>query len=861
MFQQAMEQSSCTEDRIQHLLERCLYHLNLNSPDRHIWRAGLCISRWCLEELVKRDPHNFLIVLQKILRKTEEVLEQSHHELVVPLTLLFSSALLRIPYMPPECNMLQEAYRLFHRFLSWPEPCSSASKRLLSIIQQELRAPGISFQRMLRTEQDIPHDNTHSKSIVVLLLNPDEDIPPEVQLASEQLSKACSSPRDIAITLILHSFQAVLGAKHDLQAVHTALEEKPTEELQQLLKAITDRMETAASAGDHRTAREGLIQSMERISESLAAPAAGTDRTERDFETFEVTSPRCHMCLWEDESFDFLSGILASDYCPDCPVESFLKAAAADEEDHIDTSMDEEDELDSNTVEVQSYRISSASSSSRDSTLSSHSLSSSWSVPSASSGVESDCGDDPTPEDSDKPSQPEPRKKPKKKSKSLLGIERFALLFKTPISPSMTRRAQSMGFFDINKDSQRSGLQLNAQKSVTRPARSPHPPTPPTEPLSSQRNLCVRRRPILSCSEDSLSEVPTLVKVVMFGGDREVGRLARAYCDLQQKESRCPLLTKMCKLQFYFVPTKRRTDRHSETALSKPTGSVESDVPTGEEGSTDVCQMLGMMDPWYERNVVSLLSLSSEVLCQVAPKEDRVSRNKTERLALLADMVLYYCRHAEQPLLMQLYQVELTLAGGERRREVFIHSLELGHTAGTRALKSMGAAGKRFGIDEEREAVPLTLSVTYNKVAMSRRTQRVHREVVCTSINLYKTCQEADLLDLKDGLHMTMTEVLKRQCSKSKKSFNQLILISKAKVVNVQVIAGNDGTTFTVCLDQDEKKFIQGVTRCEVSLCCKSGAGSDWTSYKPFPGQVQPVEPTYCSLLCLPITCFSASCP
>lgn len=41
----------------------------------------------------------------------------------------------------------------------------------------------------------------------------------------------------------------------------------------------------------------------------------------------------------------------------------------------------------------------------------------------------------------------------------------------------------------------------------------------------------------------------------------------------------------------------------------------------------------------------------------------------------------------------------------------------------------------------------------------------------------------------------------------------QLILISKAKVVNVQVIAGNDGTTFTVCLDQDEKKFIQGVTR------------------------------------------------
>lgn len=33
---------------------------------------------------------------------------------------------------------------------------------------------------------------------------------------------------------------------------------------------------------------------------------------------------------------------------------------------------------------------------------------------------------------------------------------------------------------------------------------------------------------------------------------------------------------------------------------------------------------------------------------------------------------------------------QLTLAGGERRKEVFIHSLELGHTAGTRAVKAMG---------------------------------------------------------------------------------------------------------------------------------------------------------------------------
>uniref|UniRef100_A0A8C9XQ04 Phosphoinositide 3-kinase regulatory subunit 5 n=1 Tax=Sander lucioperca TaxID=283035 RepID=A0A8C9XQ04_SANLU len=131
---------SCTEDRIQHVLERCLCGLGLDTPDKQLWNAGLCVNRWCLEELVKRDPHNFLILLQKILRKTKEVLEQCQYELVVPLTLLFSSTLLKAPHVAPE--VLQEAHQLFHSFLAWPEPCSSASKRLLNIIQQELRAPG-----------------------------------------------------------------------------------------------------------------------------------------------------------------------------------------------------------------------------------------------------------------------------------------------------------------------------------------------------------------------------------------------------------------------------------------------------------------------------------------------------------------------------------------------------------------------------------------------------------------------------------------------------------------------------------------------------------------------------------------------
>lgn len=41
----------------------------------------------------------------------------------------------------------------------------------------------------------------------------------------------------------------------------------------------------------------------------------------------------------------------------------------------------------------------------------------------------------------------------------------------------------------------------------------------------------------------------------------------------------------------------------------------------------------------------------------------------------------------------------------------------------------------------------------------------------------------------------------------------QHISISEVKVDKVQVVSAEEGTTFDVCLDQDEKKFIQSVTR------------------------------------------------
>ncbi|NXB59961.1 PIRK5 kinase, partial [Struthidea cinerea] len=374
--------------------------------------------------------------------------------------------------------------------------------------------------------------------------------------------------------------------------------------------------------------------------------------------------------------------------------------------------------------------------------------------------------------------------------------------------------------------------------------------------------LGLPRRPFLSYDEDA--KVATL-RVVVFGSDRISGKVARAYSDLRLKESSCPSLTRYFRLQFFYVPVKRscvapstpQMHHHPSPSPGDPPARAQDPSVAGVESSTnDISHYIGLLDPWYERNVLGLMNLPMDVLCQCAKPEAEPQEDSQEQLPILADMILYYCRFATRPVLLQLYQTELTFIGGEKRTEVFIHSLELGHSAATRAIKASGPGSKRLGIDGDREAIPLTLQIAYSKTAASGRSHWNDVEKVCTSVNLSKACRKQEELASKtECLNLTMTEVVKRQNSKSKKSFNQ-ISMSQIKVDKAQIIGLQ--SSFAVCLDQDEQKILQSVTRCEISVCYKP-RDSDPLALRGSPGPAQDSE--FHSLLCLPIATFSGALP
>uniref|UniRef100_A0A8C8GFQ9 Phosphoinositide 3-kinase regulatory subunit 5 n=1 Tax=Oncorhynchus tshawytscha TaxID=74940 RepID=A0A8C8GFQ9_ONCTS len=838
-----MQHTSCTEDRIQHALDRCLDGLR-PSPTS--------LNRWSLEELVKRDPENFLILLQQILRKTREVQDQCQYELVAPLAIMFSSTLLQTPFCPPATELLEEACEVFGCFLTWPEPYCSVCKGLLSTLHQELKAPGISYHRLVREEQGLATSKHRSKTMTVLLMNPSE-VPPEFLSVADQLSSIQRSQRETYITLVKHAYQATLGTKYPLASIHKALQVKSLEVLVEIFSMVTDVLEMAAAMDDPARGRDHVTQGLEGLRERMGVPASDVRKSDGMLQTLPLPTAKCYMFHWDKDNFGkgLWSSVSHEMACHGIPLESGSSLEFNLEEEEGEEEEGEKEfvrrHVGDNGWSVDHRAstfstVSSLSTASKDSMYSNLSESYTPSILSVTSGIDSDFYEDPE----DATSSPSPSERSPTSGKSAKASARrsqhFSRFFKTK-TQSLTR-AKSLGSPDATDF-----VPVRSKRSNSLPQqvhlRSPDSlfQTPCTP--QALKHVCFRRRPILSSDEEGNSNATTL-RVVVFGADHVAGKVARAYSNLRQRENVCPSLSRAFRLQFFFVPVKRdgvvrcpspRCPSPGGQSASPRRGSTSCTV---KDSTNDIARFIGMLDPWYERNTLSLLSLPANVVCQQTSKmeSELYDSSYEDRLPILADLVLYYCRHATRPALMQLYQAEMTLAGGERRTEVFLHSLELGHTAGTRAIKAMGAASKRFGIDGDREAVPLMLEVVYNRVVISGRSQWTKKDKVCTSINLTKACKNPEELgDITTQLSVT-----------------------EVKVDKVQV-SGTGNTTFAVCLDQDEKKIFQGVTRCEVSVCYKPDSSTDWRLDQSLSAQIQPLHPTFCSLLCLPIATFSGAQP
>ncbi|XP_037265321.1 phosphoinositide 3-kinase regulatory subunit 5 isoform X1 [Falco rusticolus] len=884
-----MQHTTCTEDRIYHALERCLHGLSRDAVSSR-WAAGLCLNCWSLQELVSRDAGNYLILVEKILGKAKEVQEKCDYDLVTPLALLFYYAVLYAPHFPPGCDLLLKAASVYHSFLTWPVPYCDIFRELLTFISNELKAPGISFQRLVRTEQGLPVKNYQSSTVTVLLLNRSE-VRSEFLSIAEKLSSSEQPQHATLVVLLEHLYQANFGTHCDLDSLHHLLKSKTLEELSEIYASAADAQEIAATSSDPVLARERLQSALRDIAGAASFPVITGEAQPRKLHTIPIPAARCYTYSWDQDNFDILNDVLSKECSVVEPMASENEEDEEEEEEEVETDgcSPERDSLLSPICTISKDSVYSVLSeegskpsrvslftTSKDS-ISELTVVSRKSLKSFVSSLK-DCMDSGYAEDSDESSldmvgRPELKvEKTHHKYRQTL-TNKIYKLFKSKSQLVLRRDLKDcpdMGSLSLPLRRAESLCTPQAKHRI--PARSRRAHSLPQHVLSQRlpaplapRCLSLHRRPFLSYDEDA--KVSTL-RVVVFGSDRISGKVARAYSNLRLKESTCPSLTRYFKLQFFYVPVKRSCLApstplmHPSPSLGDPqlrsSAQMDHSLAGMESSTNDISHYIGMLDPWYERNVLGLMNLPMDVLCQSAKLEAEPQEDSQEQLPILADMILYYCRFATRPVLLQLYQTELTFIGGEKMTEVFIHSLELGHSAATRAIKASGPGSKRLGIDGDREAIPLTLQIAYSKTAISGRSHWNDVEKVCTSVNLSKACKKYEELASKtECLNLTMTEVVKRQNSKSKKSFNQQISVSQIKVDKVQIIGVQ--SSFAVCLDQDEQKILQSVTRCEISVCYKPRDSDPFALRRSSLPAQDPSE--FHSLLCLPIATFSGPLP
>lgn len=564
----------------------------------------------------------------------------------------------------------------------------------------------------------------------VLLLNPVE-VQAEFLAVANKLSTPGHSPHSAYTTLLLHAFQATFGAHCDLPGLHGQLQSKSLAELEDIFTETAEAQELASGIGDAVEARQWLRARLQAVGEKAGFPSVLDTAKPGQLRTIPIPVARCHTYSWNQDSFDILQEILLKEQ------ELLQPGILGDDEQEEEEEEEEDLETDGHGAQRDSL-LSTSSSVFHDSTLSL--ASSQASGPTLSrqlltsfvSGL-SDAVDSGYVEDSEESCSELPKRPGSQERRGHRRpghkFNRIYKLFKS--TGQLVLRRDSRGL----EGGSDSGLPLRRAGSLCSPLDGPAPPLAraqrsrslPQPKLSAQLPSWLlapasrhqRRRPFLSGDEDPKAST---LRVVVFGSDRISGKVARAYSNLRQLENNRPLLTRFFKLQFFYVPVKRGHGASACPAPSSqtpplPTDSPKHPSPAELESTNDISHYLGMLDPWYERNVLGLMHLPPEVLCQQSLKaESQPLEGSSAQLPILADMLLYYCRFAARPVLLQVYQTELTFITGEKMTEIFIHSLELGHSAAMRAIKASGPGSKRLGIDGDREAVPLTLQIIYSKV-------------------------------------------------------------------------------------------------------------------------------------------------
>ncbi|KAL4657948.1 phosphoinositide 3-kinase regulatory subunit 6-like isoform X2 [Arapaima gigas] len=286
-------------------------------------------------------------------------------------------------------------------------------------------------------------------------------------------------------------------------------------------------------------------------------------------------------------------------------------------------------------------------------------------------------------------------------------------------------------------------------------------------------------------------EHPFTARIIVMGDDRSMGRLAKAYYFLRQREAKHPRLTGKVNIEFYYIPVGK------EFAPA----SVAQENDLAANSYTTLASYLGKVDPWYHCNIISLGYMIPK-MAKMQPN----SRKVMESDFFLRDVIAYYTRTGVQPVHFLIYSVKISFSdpAKESVADVFFCHLNMD----VPQVKFLDLTGDSFKNKKNLvEMYGTVVSVNCKKVSVSSREEDVRL--------LLKTCSvSVSVIPPKEKEDLGCLTV----------SFDDAGSLMESSIRTCGIkIRTLEEKTFTVSLDKDSRRTFTQVQSIEISPCLDPG--------------------------------------
>ncbi|XP_041075536.1 phosphoinositide 3-kinase regulatory subunit 6-like isoform X2 [Polyodon spathula] len=257
--------------------------------------------RWTLHKKIERNPTNNSTLVEIAVKELERA-ERSDNKLhIIPLLHTLMYAIVQAVYIPDD--LYKRAYEFCKRLLTLPQPYCTVGLSHAVRVKSERLTPGVLFQRMVLSEQNIKNElyQYHEKVFVfadpaLLSMEMSAALSSEIESASP-----CRSHMSYMCDVIVHTMQAALGDSCDAPALEHMLKAKGQDTIELCFREVVANVEVCAEeAGGNHSLYTGRLQQLYRTIISSANPDGQSSST---LFGIPLPNPEISFHLWREDDF------------------------------------------------------------------------------------------------------------------------------------------------------------------------------------------------------------------------------------------------------------------------------------------------------------------------------------------------------------------------------------------------------------------------------------------------------------------------------------------------------------------------------------------------------------------------------